>query len=84
MPIYVYYCKKCKKRCEKIEKFEAPTEQPCECKNRKKCTGMMKRTFDQSGTSFKLSGGGWSKDGYHKYSIGEIVEETCKTQPKEE
>jgi putative FmdB family regulatory protein len=60
MPIYSYKCenKECaiiEDRIRKIEESDRPVACP-------KCNGTMRKTFDQSGTGFILSGKGWFKN----------------------
>lgn len=59
MPLYEYYCLKCKDFFEKIVSYKKRDAQICS-----KCnTSSVKREISKS--SFRLKGGGWYKDGYH-------------------
>lgn len=56
MPIYSYKCEKCGNVVDVLRKIEE-SNVPIHCN----CTGTMRKTFDQSGTSFILKGDGWFK-----------------------
>ena len=56
MPIYSYKCEKCGNVEDVLRKIEE-SDVPIDCE----CTGTMRKTFDQSGTSFILKGEGWYK-----------------------
>lgn len=57
MPIYSYKCTKCGNVKDEIRKVEQ-SDVPISCDE---CDGTMRKTFDQSGTSFILKGDGWYK-----------------------
>jgi putative FmdB family regulatory protein len=57
MPIYEYYCKKCKKNIEILQK-EFKNKEECECSEK----GKLKRLI--SNTSFALTGKGFYKTDY--------------------
>lgn len=56
MPIYTYRCEKCEKVQDVLRKIQE-SDIPLACD----CTGTMRKTFDQSGTTFVLKGDGWFK-----------------------
>ena len=57
MPIYTYRCEKCGAQEEHLQKVDDEPVETCQ-----ECGGDLKRII--KGTSFKLEGGGWYKDGY--------------------
>lgn len=63
MPLYEYECKKCHKRLEKIQHFDAPPEKICP-----HCGGALKRVI--SAPAFKFKGSGWYITDYAKSSNG--------------
>lgn len=58
MPIYEYKCE-CGHKFEKLIKHDAPTPACPKCKHDKPIKQV-------SVGSFRLAGGGWERDGYHK------------------
>jgi len=58
MPLFDYRCSECGKTVERLEKFSAPSERPCDCAQ----LGVLKRQL--SAGSFHLKGTGWYAPGF--------------------
>lgn len=59
MPLYEYYCKKCERVIEKIQKFSDPILTKCE-----NCGGKLERLVSSSAIQFK--GKGWYVTDYSR------------------
>lgn len=68
MPLYEYYCTKCRKRFEKIEKLSAPHKQKCP-----HCRGKAERVLSAPGFQFK--GSGWYVTDYSRAADGSAKKE---------
>jgi putative FmdB family regulatory protein len=79
MPLYEYYCPKCKKTSEVMQKISEPPLKKCS-----KCGGKVEKLV--SATSFHLKGTGWYKTDYATSSSPKKetkkAEKTSDTAPK--
>jgi putative FmdB family regulatory protein len=71
VPIYVYQCRKCGKRFEKIESLSAPARQKCP-----KCGGKAERQLTAPAIQFK--GSGWYVTDYS--SKGKATESQARAE----
>lgn len=75
MPTYEYFCKKCNKNFELVQKISEPPLEACPT-----CSGKVKRLL--SAPAFALKGSGWYKDGYSSSSSSAKKSSVKSTETK--
>lgn len=74
MPLYVYRCKQCGSRCEKLQHFKSKPELVCP-----KCQGPLERVL--TAPAFKFKGSGWYVTDYAGKSAAPAVESSPAAEP---